>query len=66
MYIYLAEKPYAFGEDLDRERRVDCAADRTPIGIELTCLSRGVDLRDLPSRDAVTALLAGLHIKVFA
>src|SRR3970040_1699221 len=51
VYIRLSEKDYSYGEELDRERRIDYAADGTPIGIELLCASTGVDLRDLPEQD---------------
>jgi hypothetical protein len=30
LYITLSDEPYAFGEDLGPERRIDYAADRTP------------------------------------
>jgi uncharacterized protein YuzE len=66
IYVYLSEKPYAFGEDIGKERRVDYAADRTPIGVELTCVSHGVDLADLPARDELAELLTGLHVKLYA
>lgn len=66
IYVYLWEKPYAFGEDLDRERRIDYAVDRTPIGVEITCVSGGVNLRDLPDREQIARLLASLDIRAFA
>jgi hypothetical protein len=66
IYVHLSEKPYAFGEDIDRERRIDYAADHTPIGVEITCVSGGVNLRDLPDRDEIAQLLASLNIRVFA
>jgi len=48
IYIYLSEKPYAYGTDLDDERRIDYASDNTPIGVELLCVSDGVNLDGLP------------------
>src|SRR5207248_2713292 len=48
LYVRLADLPYAYGHDLDTERRIDYAADGTPIGIELTCVNAGIDLHDLP------------------
>ena len=36
IYISLAKAPYAYGKDLDKERRIDYAADGTPIGVEIT------------------------------
>ena len=66
IYIHLKEAPYAYGKDLDDERRVDFAADNTPIGVELLCVSQGVMLDDLPEVEAVSRLLAKHHIKAFA
>jgi uncharacterized protein YuzE len=66
IYVSLSDQSYSFGEDLDRERRVDYAADRSAIGVELTCVSMGVDLRDLPARDEIASLLSSLDIRVFA
>jgi len=65
-YITLRDLPYAYGEDIDRERRIDYAADGTPIGIELLSVSRGVNLDDLPERATVAHLLETHHLKVFA
>ncbi|TAK60489.1 MAG: DUF2283 domain-containing protein [Dehalococcoidia bacterium] len=64
IYVYLSDKPYAFGEDLSPERRVDFSADRTPIGVELTCLSHGVSLAGLPASAEIADLLAKLNIKM--
>ena len=63
-YIYLAERPYAFGEDLDYRRRVDYASDGTPIGVELLYVSDGVDLRNLPRPDEIAEALRQLNIRV--
>ena len=64
VYVKLGDQPYAFGEDIDHERRVDYAADGTPIGIELLCVSEGVDLSHLPHVDEVSAALRQLGIRV--
>lgn len=66
VYIYLNTKPYAYGKDLDDQRRIDYATDNTPIGIELLCVSRGVDPDDLPEQERITQLLEEKHIKVYA
>ena len=66
VYIRLSDKDYSYGEELDRERRIDYAADGTPIGVELLCVSTGVDLRDLPEQRAIAELLAKNRIKVLA
>ena len=65
-YIYLRDVPYAFGHNLDSERRIDYASDEQPMGIELLGVSHGVNLDDLPERDAVAQLLARHRITVFA
>ena len=65
-YITLSDKPYAYGEELDSERRIDYASDGSPVGIELLCVSGGVDLTDLPDRDEVAKLLARRKIRVLA
>lgn len=66
VYIRLSDKNYSYGEELDRERRIDYAADGTPVGIELLCVSTGVDLRNLPEQRALAELLAKHRIKVLA
>ena len=64
LYIWLNDKPYAYGEDLDRERRIDYASDGTPIGIELLCVSSGVSFNHLPQPDKIAQLLQDIKIKV--
>ena len=66
VYIYLRDAPYAYGEDLDNERRIDYAADDAPIGVELLCVSKGVNPEDLPEQNRIIELLQQSHIKVFA
>ena len=66
VYIRLSDKPYSYGEELDRERRVDYAADGTAIGVELLCVSSGVDVRDLPEQETIAGLLTKHRIKVLA
>ncbi len=61
IYIYLSDAPYAYGENLDHERRIDFAKDGTPIGVELLCVSEGVITDDLPHRHEIGKLL-GEHI----
>ncbi len=65
--IYIHLRPdiaYAFGEDLDTERRIDYGADQRPIGVELLNVSEGVSLADLPQSDEIARLLAGEGVKV--
>ena len=66
VYIHLNDKPYAYTKPLDDIRYIDFASDNTVIGIELLCVSDGVNLDDLPDQAKIAKLLEGEHIKVFA
>lgn len=66
IYIYLSDEPYAYGKDLDNERRVDYSANDTPVGVELLCVSTGVITDDLPSRAEIEQALDDRGIKVYA
>lgn len=66
IYVRLNDLPYAFGEDLDHERRIDYAENGQPIGIEILYPNLGVDTRGLPFEDAVRRLVAEHAFKVFA
>ncbi len=63
IYVHLADKSYAYGEDLSPEGRVDFAADRTPVGVELTCLSHGVSLAGLPAAAEISDILNKLLVQ---
>jgi len=65
MYIHLSPKPYAYGKDLDDERRIDYASDSTPIGVELLCASKGVNLEGLPDVDKIAEAIEGKGIKSY-
>jgi uncharacterized protein YuzE len=66
IYIYLNDKPYAYGKDLDDGRRIDYAADHTPVGIELLGVSQGVEIDNIPCQNEVAKLLKEHDIKIFA
>lgn len=66
IYIYLSDDKYAYGKDIDKERRIDYDANNQPIGIELLCVSEGVILDDLPHPSEVEKILIAKHIKVYA
>ncbi len=66
IYITLSDKPYAYGKDLDEERRIDYDADNNPIGIELLCVSTGVNIDELPEQSSIGKILGKKGIKVFA
>lgn len=57
IYIHLPRsESYACGKDLDDERRIDYAADDTPIGVELLCVSNGVSVSGLPNSEEIIKL----------
>ncbi len=66
VYIYLRDVPYAYGTDLDDERRIDYGPDGAPRGIELLSVSHGVNLDGLPQRDVIAALLESENLLVLA
>ena len=66
IYIYFSDAPYAYGKDLDNERRIDYEASGEPMGVELLCVSGGVITDDLPHRPEIEKLLGERHIKIFA
>jgi uncharacterized protein YuzE len=66
IYIYLSSKPYAYGKDLDDERRIDYASDNSPIGVELLCVSKGVNVAGLPRVDEIAEVLQAKGIKIYA
>jgi uncharacterized protein YuzE len=66
VYIVLSDKPYAYGKDLDDERRVDYDTEGNPRGIELLYVSTGVITDDLPERKEVEKILGARGIKVYA
>lgn len=59
IYILFSDKPYAYGEDLDEERRVDYDADGNVRGVELLCVSTGVLTDALPNRSKIEQALEG-------
>ncbi len=66
IYIYLSNKPYAYGKDLDEDRRIDYASDNTPIGIELLDVSKGVNLDNFPEQTEIAACLRKHNISIYA
>ncbi|MDP2931260.1 MAG: DUF2283 domain-containing protein [Chloroflexota bacterium] len=65
IYIHINAKPYAYGKDLDEERRIDYASDSTPIGVELLNVSKGVKLDGLPCLNEVADMLVSEGIKFY-
>ena len=65
IYIYLTSKSYSYGKDLDDERRIDYAADNTPIGVELLCVSNGVNVSRLTNSNEIIGLLEAEGIDIY-
>ena len=65
IYVYLNDKPYAYGKDLDYERRIDYSDDGAPRGAELLCVSEGVNLDGLPSLSEIAKALEENGIKFY-
>ena len=66
IYILLSNEPYAYGSDLDEERRIDYDANNNPMGIELLCVSEGIITNDLPNRAEVEQALDDRGIRTYA
>jgi uncharacterized protein YuzE len=57
LYIALLDKPWAYTKTLDDARNVDYSAGHEVIGVELLCVSAGVDLSDIPQADQIEKAL---------
>ena len=66
IYITFSDKTVASTKALDDMRMIDYAADGSPVGIELLCVSEGVITEDLPHLKDVLHLLEGIQVKIFA
>lgn len=66
IYIRLRDLPYAYGKDLDDDRRVDYAANGEVVGVELLGVREGVHTDDLPQRDAIIRALEAHKIPLYA
>ena len=66
LYVQLSDKPYAYGRDLDHERRIDFATDGTPIGVEFIDVRSGIDLHDIPAEREIGRIAEELHLPIFA
>ena len=66
IYVILSGKTYAYGKDLDEERRIDYDANGNPRGVELLCVSTGVITDELPNRAEIEQALEDRGIRVYA
>ena len=66
IYIKLSNMPYSHGKDLDDLRRVDYDADDKPRGVELLCVSAGINTDDLPDKGEIERALRDRGVKIYA
>jgi uncharacterized protein YuzE len=66
VYIRLRDLLYAFGEDIDHERRIDYAKTGELIGVEILCASDGIHVAGLPFQDSIARLAEEHSFKVYA
>jgi len=62
--IGLIDAEWAYQENLDDRRAIDCAADGAVMGIEFLSASRGVALDGLPYVDDVERILGARAFRV--
>lgn len=65
VYVNLSAKRYAYGKDLDNQRRIDYDTDDIPVGIELLNVSSGVNVSGLPHEQEIRELLESKGIKTY-
>ena len=65
IYVKLSNMPYAYGKDLDDLRRIDYDAESNPRGLELLCVSKGVNLEGLPQKDTFAEMLEAERISTY-
>ncbi|MFH1663048.1 MAG: DUF2283 domain-containing protein [Chloroflexota bacterium] len=66
IYIRFSNAPYSYGKDLDEERRIDYDINGEVRGVELHCISRGVNLNGLPESSKIAKLIKDINIKEYA
>ncbi len=67
LYITLRDfEKVARTQHIGHSRNVDYDADGSVLGVEFWNVQRGLDLGDVPERDAVTRVLEGHAFTVFA
>jgi len=65
VYVQFSSRPYGWGRELDDWRRIDYASDDQPIGVELLCVSNGVNIDQLPYWESIGEALADRGIRVY-
>lgn len=66
IYIQLLDEPIGYTEELDDDRLIDRTQNPGEVvGIDLSSVSKGVNLEGLPESETVKKILVGLGIKVY-
>ena len=66
IYIQLSDELIDYTEELDDNRLIDRTLDSGKVvGIDLSSVSKGVNLAGLPEAEAIGKMLVGLGIKVY-
>ena len=66
VYIQLLDEPIGYTEELDDDRLIDRTLNPGKVvGIDLSSVSKGVNLEGLPERESLENILVGLGIKVY-
>ena len=66
VYVYFSNEPVFYTKKLDDMRYIDYAEDDSPIGVELLCVSDGVNTDDLPNKAEIERALGDRGIRVYA
>lgn len=66
VYVRLSDAPFARTEQLDDARRIDYAADGSPVRVEILDVSRGADVAGLPEADEIAAHLRRIDVRLRA
>ncbi len=66
IYIQLLDEPIGYTEALDDDRLIDRTLNPgKAVGIDLSSVSKGVNLEGLPEAEAIRKMLVGLGVKVY-
>lgn len=66
IYITLSNNAVSYTKSLDDARVIDYDSNGDPRGIELLCVSQGVETQSLPFQDEIAKFLTDKHVKMFA
>jgi len=65
VYIQLLDEPIGYTEELDDNRLIDRTLNPgRVVGIDLSSVSKGVNLEGLPERENLEKILVGLGVEI--